>query len=246
MGIPPTGRRVEIPGMSMAELREAKFVSDHFYFDALGVLRVCESAGFVASRCRVASVITCLPSPAAAKAGTNARVDADAKEIQQYRLTSATLTKLGQVQEDLYAALKADPELAKRYADSKEDSEDEPKTLDDMAKRFDRIPEMKQAIVKSGFTPRQYMLATMAMVQAAMSSAVMGIPGADKSQITPEVQANIAFMKAHKAEMDRMQARTKEIEKLSKPSEAHQLSGASISAAASSSIVPPASFSRPT
>jgi steroid delta-isomerase-like uncharacterized protein len=39
MGIPPTGRRVEIPGMSMAELREAKFVSDHFYFDALGVLR---------------------------------------------------------------------------------------------------------------------------------------------------------------------------------------------------------------
>jgi steroid delta-isomerase-like uncharacterized protein len=39
MGIPPTGQRVEIPGMSMAELRDAKFVSDHFYFDALGVLR---------------------------------------------------------------------------------------------------------------------------------------------------------------------------------------------------------------
>ncbi len=39
MGIPATGRRVEIQGMSMAELREAKFVSDHFYFDALGVLR---------------------------------------------------------------------------------------------------------------------------------------------------------------------------------------------------------------
>ena len=39
MGIPATGRRIEIPGMSMAELRGAKFVSDHFYFDALGVLR---------------------------------------------------------------------------------------------------------------------------------------------------------------------------------------------------------------
>ena len=39
MGIPPTGRHVEIPGMSMAELRDARFVSDHFYFDALGVLR---------------------------------------------------------------------------------------------------------------------------------------------------------------------------------------------------------------
>ena len=39
MGIPATGRQVEIPGMSMAELRAGKFVSDHFYFDALGVLR---------------------------------------------------------------------------------------------------------------------------------------------------------------------------------------------------------------
>jgi steroid delta-isomerase-like uncharacterized protein len=39
VGIPATGRHVEIPGMSMAELRNAKFVSDHFYFDALGVLR---------------------------------------------------------------------------------------------------------------------------------------------------------------------------------------------------------------
>ncbi|HLZ31415.1 MAG TPA: ester cyclase [Chloroflexota bacterium] len=39
MGIPSTGRHVEIPGMSMAELRNARFVSDHFYFDALGVLR---------------------------------------------------------------------------------------------------------------------------------------------------------------------------------------------------------------
>jgi len=39
MGIPPTGKPVEIPGMSMAELRAGRFVSDHFYFDALGVLR---------------------------------------------------------------------------------------------------------------------------------------------------------------------------------------------------------------
>jgi hypothetical protein len=40
-------------------------------------------------------------SPSMAQTGTNARVDADVKEIQEYRLTSATLTKLGQVQENL-------------------------------------------------------------------------------------------------------------------------------------------------
>jgi hypothetical protein len=158
-------------------------------------------------------------SPSTAQTGTNARAEADAKEIQAYRLTSSTLTKLGQVQENLYAVLKAHPDLGKQHANSREDREDEPNTLDDMAKRFDRIPEMKQAIVKSGLTPRQYMVATMAMLQAGMSGAAMEMPGADKSKIAPGVRANIAFMKAHKTEMDRMQARAKEIEKLSQPSE---------------------------
>jgi len=39
MGIPPTHRRVEIPGMSMVEMRDGKFISDHFYFDSGIVLR---------------------------------------------------------------------------------------------------------------------------------------------------------------------------------------------------------------
>lgn len=39
MGIPPTGRHVEIAGMSMVEMRDGKFVSDHFYFDSGGVMR---------------------------------------------------------------------------------------------------------------------------------------------------------------------------------------------------------------
>lgn len=39
MGIPPTGRPVEIPGMSMVHLRDGKFLEDRFYFDASGVLR---------------------------------------------------------------------------------------------------------------------------------------------------------------------------------------------------------------
>ncbi len=39
MGIPPTGQRVEIPGMSMLEMRDGKFLSDHFYFDSGTVMR---------------------------------------------------------------------------------------------------------------------------------------------------------------------------------------------------------------
>jgi steroid delta-isomerase-like uncharacterized protein len=39
LGIPPTGRRVDIPGMSMVELKAGKFVRDEFYFDSGIVLR---------------------------------------------------------------------------------------------------------------------------------------------------------------------------------------------------------------
>ncbi|HET9017565.1 MAG TPA: ester cyclase [Thermomicrobiaceae bacterium] len=39
MGIPPTGRPIEIPGMSMVHLRDGRFLEDRFYFDASGVLR---------------------------------------------------------------------------------------------------------------------------------------------------------------------------------------------------------------
>ena len=39
IGIPPTGRPVAIPGMSLVELRDGKFVGDHFYFDTGIVLR---------------------------------------------------------------------------------------------------------------------------------------------------------------------------------------------------------------
>jgi steroid delta-isomerase-like uncharacterized protein len=38
-GIPPTGKRLEIPAMSMVELRDGKLKEDHFYYDAASVLR---------------------------------------------------------------------------------------------------------------------------------------------------------------------------------------------------------------
>lgn len=162
-------------------------------------------------------VAAVLPTMASAQSARNTRADADLKEIQGYRLTTAMLAQLSAVQENIYAMLKANPDLNKRYGDERSGHEAEAETLDEMAKRFDRIPEMKQAIVKSGLTPRQYMLATMALFQAGMSAALMDAPGADQSKIAPVVRANIAFLKAHKAEMDRMEARAKEIEQLSQP-----------------------------
>ncbi|MDQ3549875.1 MAG: ester cyclase [Chloroflexota bacterium] len=39
MGIPATGKRVEIPGISMVKMRGGKFLSDWYLFDASGGLR---------------------------------------------------------------------------------------------------------------------------------------------------------------------------------------------------------------
>jgi hypothetical protein len=39
MGIPPTGRPVEIRALSMVTMREGKFLRDEFYWDTGAVLR---------------------------------------------------------------------------------------------------------------------------------------------------------------------------------------------------------------
>jgi len=153
---------------------------------------------------------------AAASAPLAAQNDADVKAIESFRLTMPVLTRMSQVQENIYTTVKAHPELAKKYADQKDDDEEDAKTLDDMARRLDKVPEFKAALIKAGFTPRGYMVATMAMFQAAMTAAVLEMPGADRSKVSANTMANVAFLKAHAAEMQRMQARAKEIEKLTK------------------------------
>jgi steroid delta-isomerase-like uncharacterized protein len=39
LGVPPTGRRLRIEGMSMVRMREGRFLRDDFYFDASSVMR---------------------------------------------------------------------------------------------------------------------------------------------------------------------------------------------------------------
>jgi len=163
--------------------------------------------------CRLAAIVF---GVAAASAPLAAQSDADVKAIESFRLTASVLDRMAQVQENMYATVKAHPELAKKYADEKGDDAEDAKTLDDMARRLDKVPEFKAALIKAGFTPRGYMVATMAMFQAAMTSAVLDMPGADRSKVSANTMANVAFLKAHAAEMQRMQARAKEIDKRTK------------------------------
>jgi len=72
-------------------------------------------------------------------------------------------------------------------------------------------------VIKAGFTPRSYMIATMAMFQAAMASAVLDMPGADKNKLPANARANAAFLKAHAADFQKLQLRANEIQRLTSP-----------------------------
>ena len=166
---------------------------------------------------RLTAIAIAVVAAAAPLAAQDVQRDADVKAIESFHLTMPVMNKMAQVQENMFATVKAHPELAKKYANQQDDDDaEDAKTIDQMAKKLDRVPEFKAAVIKAGFTPREYMIATMATFQAAMTSAVLDMPGADKSKVSANVMANAAFLKAHAAEMQRMQARSVELQKLMK------------------------------
>ena len=165
---------------------------------------------------RLTAIAFGVAAASASLAAQDAKVDADVKAIESFQLTMPVLNRMSQVQENMYATVKAHPELKKKYANQKDDDDSDANSIDEMAKKLDRIPELKAAIIKAGFTPRSYMIATMATFQAAMTAAMLDMPGADKSKLSANARANAAFVKAHEADFQRMQARSKEIEKLTK------------------------------
>jgi hypothetical protein len=150
----------------------------------------------------------------------------DAKTLATYRLTLPTLRKIAQVQENMYNMIVANPSLKTKYAnvDNAEDDHG-PQTIDDMAKRFDRIPEIKRAITSTGLTTREYSVAMLTMFQAAMTLGFMEMDGPMKLKEVPAgvLADNVTFLKANKAELDRMQVRARELEKLSKPSNSESM-----------------------
>jgi hypothetical protein len=142
------------------------------------------------------------------------KADADAKEVENYKLSVPVLKKLEQVQENLSAAVKSNPSLAKKYEKNEAGSANE--SLDETARKMDRIPELKAAVSKAGLTTREYLVAAMALFQAAMADQLSNMQGADVGSLPAGVRANAAFVKSHKAEVDRMTKRMKELDAESK------------------------------
>jgi hypothetical protein len=156
--------------------------------------------------------------PADTATTTKSALTGDAREVATYRLTMPVMRKMARVQENIYTMITSTPALRSKYAALNEatENEPEPNTLDEMVQRMERMPEMTRAITSAGLTTREYLTAMLSMVQAAMALSFTQMEGPARAKELPAgvMADNVAFLKANKAELDRLTARTKELERL--------------------------------
>ena len=86
--------------------------------------------------------------------------DADQKELYDYVLTMDKLQRFAGVEKSL-------EDLAKQHSDVKDESN--AKTLDEVAQKLQKYPDAVALLKKAGFTPRDYALCAMSILQTGMA-----------------------------------------------------------------------------
>lgn len=132
--------------------------------------------------------------------------DADLRELSRYELTMSDFRKYAAATETLAKHAKTQDEYVdEEMGDAVADAE----SLDDMAARLGRVPGARQAIESSGLTVRQYMVISMAIMQAAFAQFAVD-QGADPAKVAKDAgvnPANLEFVKEHKAEIEKLNPR---------------------------------------
>lgn len=159
----------------------------------------------------VAAVLGAAPAIHAQSADQQAKNASDMKALAAYRLTMPTVHKLGAAYENM-VALAADSVLARHVQRDQEGHPDQSaSSIEDMAAFFDRYPQLRSAITRSGLTPREFAIANLSLMQATMVVGYSDLAKA-KKQLFDEAAsgapaANLAFVRANKAELDRVMAK---------------------------------------
>lgn len=82
-------------------------------------------------------------------------------------------------------------------------------SLDDMARRMESHPAMREGLREAGMSAREFATFTMAMVQAGMAASVLQMrPNDDQDSLAREMKAsieNIRFVRENEAELNRRQ-----------------------------------------
>jgi len=161
----------------------------------------------------VAALLTALPLGARAQMQLALDSKKDMLEVQSFHLTMAIMKQLIETQEGIYTTIAAHPELIAKYqAVNAANDPSEKITLDVLAARFERAPEVKEQIQNAGLTPRMYLLATMAFLETINAAEKLKDPAFNRRTLPPSVLANYYFMDANQEALGPMFAHVNELE----------------------------------
>lgn len=125
-----------------------------------------------------------------------AAADSDEREIAAYTLDMKTVRAL-------FAANSALAKLETGEEDEEDEDDEDMATIDDIVDRIESDPDAKRAVAAAGLSPREYAVATLAMVQAGLVVALGGDNAPVPEGVNPK---NVALIRANRAEIDRLGA----------------------------------------
>jgi hypothetical protein len=143
-------------------------------------------------------------APASAIAGTKG--DAELADVQSYKLSMEKIDKMLAAQRILAAKAKAMTPAEREAMEARGESASYPnESLDDMARKIDSEPILRDAIREAGLSSREYVLITMSMMQTGMAGGVLKMrPKDNQDSLIREMKANpdnIKFYREHEAEI---------------------------------------------
>ena len=138
---------------------------------------------------------------------------ADQREMENFHLTKAKMDKWLAAQWAIVKLAQEHPELAsERRGNDDDDGSDQ--SLDAMAARIDKVPELRRELQRVGITAREYSLTTLAIFQASFAYA-MKKQGMIKEIPADVPAAHVALVAQYEQEMTKLQVEMKKLEKTS-------------------------------
>ena len=143
----------------------------------------------------------------------------DAATLAAYRLTDAKLGQFMKATRAVYA-LSKDPALqAQAEALEAQGGDDDAETIAEIAAKMERLPAFRNAVSSAGMTMRDYVTFQLAFFQAAFAQAMLD-QYPDKAKLPAGIsQANVDFVRSHKAQLDQLTAEMKKMQEDSEPTE---------------------------
>jgi hypothetical protein len=125
--------------------------------------------------------------------------------LRSYTLTMDRLREFKQAGLNIETYARTHADEAQKWGDL---SDNDSGTLDDQVRRIETIPPIKQAIVSTGLTTRDYLLTSITFFQAGMAAAVQD-SYAKTNQKAPALPgnvnpANVRFVRAHKTDIEQL------------------------------------------